>query len=285
MIGPKDYKSFIQEVGDFGISSFDFSNNAPDDLSEHFLNRHYGFVVILEGKAIQIVDFEEHLIKRGRVLFLKKDQLYTWRKIDSLKGYVVLFTELFLSSVSGVKNFNEREVLMNNTISSFIILDEEKLYDWSDLLQRMQQEYNKKDELTQEVLFHYLQILNCKFQRESMGSNGVSSDRKKVLVNQFICLVNMHFTAYKTPKPYAGLLQITPNYLNSICNEVLDKKAGEVIQDRVILEAKRMLSHTNITVSALASSLGFIDNSYFGRYFRKASGLPPEQFRKNFPVF
>jgi len=75
------------------------------------------------------------------------------------------------------------------------------------------------------------------------------------------------------------MLNITPNYLNSLCKDIYNKTVTEVIQERIILESKRLLAHTGLTVSEISYKLGFKDNSYFGRYFKKVVGIPPEKFR------
>jgi AraC family transcriptional regulator, transcriptional activator of pobA len=105
------------------------------------------------------------------------------------------------------------------------------------------------------------------------------ADRKKQVLSEFRKLVNNRFAELKTPKGVARELNITPNYLNAICREIYDKTVSEIIQERVILEAKRLLAHTGLSVSEITYKLGFKDNSYFGRYFKKVVGLPPEKFR------
>jgi len=84
------------------------------------------------------------------------------------------------------------------------------------------------------------------------------------------------------PKDYAALLYITPNHLDALCNDILGIPAGEVIRNRVILEAKRMLINPKLSVADIGGRLGFADNSYFTRFFKKQAGTTPDEFRKNF---
>jgi AraC-like DNA-binding protein len=88
----------------------------------------------------------------------------------------------------------------------------------------------------------------------------------------------------KLPKEYAELLYITPNHLNALCRDLVGKTAGELIRERVLLEAKRLLTNLNITAAEIAYELNFQDNSYFSRFFRKYTGQTPEIFRKQFDV-
>jgi len=58
-------------------------------------------------------------------------------------------------------------------------------------------------------------------------------------------------------------------------------QAGEIIRNRVILEAKRLLTNPQLTITEIALELNFNDNSYFTKFFRKTEEVTPEEFRKN----
>jgi AraC family transcriptional regulator, transcriptional activator of pobA len=94
-------------------------------------------------------------------------------------------------------------------------------------------------------------------------------------------LIDKHYTSIRLPKEYADLLYITPNHLNTLCHEMLGKSAGDIIRDRVILEAKRLLTSADLRISQISDQLNFKDNSYFNRFFKKYTGLTPDDFRKN----
>ena len=91
---------------------------------------------------------------------------------------------------------------------------------------------------------------------------------------QIITLLTLRST-----KDYAHRLNITPNYLNALCQEFFLKTASEIIRERTILEAKRLLMHSGLSVSEIAYKIGFTDNSYFGRYFKNDTGMTPKNFR------
>jgi AraC family transcriptional regulator, transcriptional activator of pobA len=83
----------------------------------------------------------------------------------------------------------------------------------------------------------------------------------------------------KLPREYAELLHITPNHLNAICNEILGKPAGEVIRDRIVLEAKRLMINQELSIAQIGYKLNFSDNSYFSKFFKKYAGMTAEDFR------
>jgi len=122
----------------------------------------------------------------------------------------------------------------------------------------------------------------------SIGRLSAPNEQKQVspynltLLKSFRNLIETNFRTLKLPKEYAELLYITPNHLNALCNDLLDISAGEVIRNRVILEAKRLLVNPELGITEIASQLNFSDNSYFTKFFKKQTGLTPEEFRKQF---
>jgi AraC family transcriptional regulator, transcriptional activator of pobA len=81
----------------------------------------------------------------------------------------------------------------------------------------------------------------------------------------------------KTPKGFALRLNISLNGHNALCKEVNNKTMSAIIQERIILEVKQLLDHSGLSVSEILYNLGFNNNSYLGRYFIKAEGIPPEK--------
>jgi AraC-like DNA-binding protein len=100
-------------------------------------------------------------------------------------------------------------------------------------------------------------------------------------IRQFGALLNQHYRTRRSVRDYAELLHLTANYLNALCRRVLGQTASDLIHARVVLEARRLLTHSALSVAQVADELGFDDPSYFGRYFRKYVGQSPEAFRQN----
>ena len=104
--------------------------------------------------------------------------------------------------------------------------------------------------------------------------------QKRTTIRTFLQLIDKHYTSIRLPKEYADLLYITPNHLNALCHEMLGKSAGDIIRERVILEAKRLLTSADLRISQISDELNFKDNSYFNRFFKKYVGMTPDDFRK-----
>jgi len=102
----------------------------------------------------------------------------------------------------------------------------------------------------------------------------------QTLLKSFRKLIEHNFIKLKFPKQYAALLYVTPNHLNALCNDLVGTSAGELIRNRIILEAKRLLINMELSISEIAEKLAFNDDSYFIKFFKKQVGTTPDKFRK-----
>lgn len=81
---------------------------------------------------------------------------------------------------------------------------------------------------------------------------------------------------------YAELLFVTPKNLSKKIGLISKSTPNDIIKDRIILESKRLLAHTKMTVKEIAYSLNYEDDAYFVRFFTKNTGISPLSFRKQF---
>lgn len=110
-----------------------------------------------------------------------------------------------------------------------------------------------------------------------MESDSVS--HKNSIVERYIELVQTHYREERIIGFYADKLCITPKYLSKLVKEYTGRSAGEWIENYVILEARAMLQSSDMTIQQIASSLNFPNQSFFGKYFKRATGLSPKQYR------
>ncbi len=106
-----------------------------------------------------------------------------------------------------------------------------------------------------------------------------ASKHNLVLMRQFEKLIEANFREKRLPREYAEMMFVTPNHLNALTNNVMGKSAGELIRERILLEAKRLLANSDLMIGQIAETLHFEDNAYFTRFFKKYLGATPEGFR------
>lgn len=108
--------------------------------------------------------------------------------------------------------------------------------------------------------------------------NDVSANR---YADAFVKLVEQEFALQHDVEYYADKLCITPNYLNRIVRQYFGMTTKQYLTGKIRSEAERLLTYTSLTINEIAERLNFETASYFVRFFRKATGKTPNQFRKD----
>jgi AraC family transcriptional activator of pobA len=117
-------------------------------------------------------------------------------------------------------------------------------------------------------------------QRCEQREDGWRPDRGQQRTASFSRLVEQHFREHWSVARYAAELAITAAQLNNVCRRSLGCTALEHVHRRVLLEAKRNLIYTTMTVAQIADLLGFSDVAYFSRFFRRLERVSPRDFRQ-----
>jgi AraC family transcriptional activator of pobA len=112
------------------------------------------------------------------------------------------------------------------------------------------------------------------------GQGGGAGTRRAGQIERFRALVDAHFRERWAVERYAGELALTAGQLSRLCRETLGMSSLEVVNARVLHEAERELVYSTLGVKQIAGLLGFDDEAYFGRFFRKHSGKTPTEFRQ-----
>jgi len=101
------------------------------------------------------------------------------------------------------------------------------------------------------------------------------------LIEAYIRLIDLHFIDKQQVHDYAALLGVTPVHLTDSCRQLMGIPASQLIFQRVIVEAKRLLAYSDQTIAEIGYALNFNDPSYFARFFKRESGLTPIAFRRD----
>ncbi len=247
-----------------------------------FPHRHnfYHMVLFLSGEGKHEIDFKEYPVERGQVYFMGPGQVHSWMFEGNMKGYIVNFDIDYFKSLLIQPDYVENLGLFSTLNEGVFVLQEKLLQKISFFFDQLI-ELNSSPvaiDLKRSLLLHILLKLD---QAYVPNFPTKSIDYHLVLIKNFISLVGANYKKLHLPKEYAELLFVTPNHLNSVCKEYLGQQAGEVIRNRIILEAKRLLILPNWTITQVAYKLNFSDNSYFTKFFKKVEGMTPEEFRKS----
>jgi AraC family transcriptional activator of pobA len=272
-----------QQEHDLQISRFAaYINRHHKDLHSAHKHSFYHLVLFTKGGGMQTIDFQNFAVKPFQIYFMIPGQVHSWDFEGEVDGYIINFSAAFFQSFLLKATYLEDLPFFSGNVHDAVIdipvLLQTKIIDlFEELIKENEQVKPMGIDLVKAImlqLFIHIARLN-----ESVDTN-IAPSYNYTLLRNFQKLIEKNYIQLKLPKEYAELLYITPNHLNALCNDVLDMPAGEVIRNRVILEAKRMLINRDMTVQEIANYLNFADNSYFTKFFKKQEGLTPDEFRK-----
>ena len=139
----------------------------------------------------------------------------------------------------------------------------------------------------EELLRAYLKsfLIQIQRRRNEFEKNGEQSsfqiNEKRTQLIRFINLIDENYQKGLTITEYAHLLHISTRTLSDLTNQLLGKSPSLMIQERIILEAQRMLLYSELNVNQIGYRLGFDDPSYFVKYFKKHTKVSPSEFRRS----
>ena len=252
----------------------------------YFPHRHafYQIVLFTEGGGTHSIDFNKFSVKPHQVYAMAPGQIHTWEFLEKTEGYIINFNESFFTAICHNPNFVQEFPLFSTISGSPVsLLEAECCGEVHALMEKMLREFESDNPYKQEMLRGMLTQLLVMLSRQMprLDQSAIPRHQLTVLRN-FERLIEEHFREKRLPRDYAEMLYITPNHLNALVNSVIGKPAGELIRDRVVLEAKRLLVNSDTTISQIADALHFEDNAYFTRFFKKYTGVSPEVFRQEY---
>ena len=250
----------------------------------HSSHKHsfYHLVFFTKGGGTHTIDFQCFQVKPNQVYFMVPGQVHSWAFEGEVDGYIINFSSGFFQSFLLKANYID-ELPFFGGIAQDAVIDVPapiaKLV--IDLFEHLLTEVKSALPMANDMARSLMLQLFITIAR--LGNNQVENNLpayNQTLLRNFQKLIEKNYTRLKLPKEYAALLFITPNHLNALCNTFIGISAGEVIRNRVLLEAKRLLVSRDMSVQEIANYLNFTDNSYFTKFFKKLEGQTPEAFRK-----
>jgi len=249
----------------------------------HDLHRHdFFFLLALQnGKGKHEIDFTEYEVQNNSIFILRPGQVHQLQLKAGSTGFLAEFDTAFYHPKDQLAN--QRLVKAGN--KTFCAFEAERFKKLQDILAYIYNEYKVKQEGYVEVIKANIDIFFIEFIRQSSNLQGnpkTNSTYPQERFEEFMELTSTHITTHKKVSHYADLLSLSTYQLNAITKATVGKPASELINEQIVLEAKRYLLATPNQVKDIADHLGYEDISYFIRFFKKHTAYSPEAFRKNF---
>ncbi len=251
----------------------------PNIIVQHHRHIFFEIIIVEKNSTTQIVDFKTYTVSENEILIIPKNSIHHSASNEQYEGKLMLFTDTF---------FNQEQNTFLNQLSIFNPITDNKLLrissneEVSKYIELLDIEYSKADInflVLQNLFFTFLLKLEY-LSREQYQTTLILKNQNVYL--SFILLLETHFKKEHQITFYTETLNITPKKANQIMMAFTGKTLSQLIGERIIIEAKRLLLYSHLSVKEIAYALGFEDHHYFSRNFKKHTQSSPELFRKTF---
>jgi AraC-like DNA-binding protein/mannose-6-phosphate isomerase-like protein (cupin superfamily) len=249
--------------------------NASDEAKQSHREDRHSFFLLERGTVIVEIDFQKFEINSLSVVYMHPDQVHRILKLENVTVSVLAINNESL-------NPEYLKLLEGLTPAKPLVLEQETFSVISEAVSLCIKFSKRKND----KLYHSLLKDSCNALVALVTSQYLaftkSTDkltRFKLIANTFKSELESNFISVKTPTAYAQKLNISTPYLNECVKNATGYPVSYHIQQRIILEAKRLLYHSDKSVKEISSELGYDDYPYFSKLFTKATGTTPLTFR------
>lgn len=241
----------------------------------HKHNFHF-LMYIIDGSGWHEIDFRRYPVKKGAIYFMNPAQIHSWELSKNAKGIIVEFedTHLFKRNQMGV----EFKDLLKN-IPEFVQLQNNEIQHFSFFIEHILEEYLDQNKNFELALKSYLQSIIIFLSRYSSDTE-VEKNLLNPLLKNFMELLEHHYQTEHDPNFYSKKMGLKTKSLSEKIKRITGKSLRNIILERCILEGKRLLAYSNLSISEIAIEVGFNDPNYFARLFKNKMQLSPGDFRK-----
>ncbi len=276
-----DYNNCMNFEDSFYVRKFSEHLKENKFVKKPHAHNFYLVLVITEGKGKHVIDFTEYEVAAGSVFILSPGQIHQWILSKDVEGYILFFAKEFFLHDFDTNRLN-RFPFFNSTFSSpFFKLNEGQTDSILQKYHLMCTEYRNRKTDFQDIIRMYLNAMLMELTRyypeKKKGKYTLPYDI--VQLNKFEALVDKYFRLHRPLSCYAERMHISERQLSYLCKKTINKKPSEIIAERTILEAKRLIIHSSLSIAAISEELNYNDSSYFIRLFKKVTKQTPEQFR------
>ncbi len=274
---PKDHTSFDIKL---------LSSHLYPVISYKSPHRHnfQELIWVQSGSGNHVVDNQMLEIQPHTFHLVAKGQVHQFLEGYYIEGYLIRFTDDFLLDVSSARTWNYQITLFNNmTLNHTLAISKEDVAGFEWLLQQIAQEYDRREEFgSYRALRHLLSVLLVRLERARrtlFQERHQALDYRDDIFQNFVALLEELYRTSHCVSQYATALHITPRQLSEVLQYFVGKTTKTVIQERLVLEAKRYLKYSNLSVKEIAYALGYKDPSYFSKVFKRFTGLAPQAYK------
>ncbi len=276
----QNFKTHFTGQPDFYIKTFQQHKAEHPFVMQPHSHDFYMLMLVTKGTGTHTIELKEYTVKQGSVFFMAPSEAHSWKLSDETQGYILFFnTHFYLMNSKGGNVF---DLPLYNPVNKVHAgtLTKKQLPEFIHLMETIKNENIQTSVYQKKILRSYLDII---IQKLALALNiNIKSNTaySTAIIPRLEQLIDKNFIHHSPATFYAEELNMSLQRLNSLTKKTLNKTVADLIQDRMLSEAKRLLAYSTHTISEIAYYLNFNDNAYFTRFFKKSTTLTPEQYRK-----
>lgn len=242
------------------------------------------FVLCMGGTLEATINLSDYTIRENDFITLSPGSIIQINKIEGkLKLYFMVFSSKFIEGISKTKSIIDLIYITKN--HPILSLPKEFACIYEEFFTLMMKVYYKEHspynpEILKCMLLSILYRLSDMYHERPIRSETALS-RSEEICKTFSHLVIQHYTTERSIAYYAKQMNITPTHLSNTVKHVTGKTVMDIISEVVIVDAKAQLKSTNIPIHEISDSLNFPNVSFFGKYFKRLTGMSPQQYRNS----
>ncbi|OCK59897.1 AraC family transcriptional regulator [Bradyrhizobium sp. LMTR 3] len=248
-------------------------------------HRHdfYQIVWVTRGTGCHIIDSVKYEVRQNSLFFMAPGQIHDFTLSEDTLGHTISFSpEFFAFRVHNRHSLIDIPIYSLENLNNALYLDDMQAESFRQIMDAIIEEYTAEKTGHEDVIWSYLRIFLMKMSRIAVPPAIADlSSRNLLLSRRFKSALEKNFGNINETAEYAKLLKVTERALNEATRQALGLTAAQLIRERIMLEAKRLLLHTDIGVAEIADRLGFEDPAYFSRCFKKHTTRSPIEFRQS----
>ncbi|WP_343617959.1 AraC family transcriptional regulator [Flavobacterium sp.] len=244
-------------------------------------------VLYLPEDYLITIDFKQYQTTSPSLFFINSNQYLQITKEGKKQGYFMYYNRDFYCVQIHDAEVACDGLLFNNIFEMpMTVLPEKEVVFIEGIYDQIQEEFVSPDSSQEEMIRTYLKQLIIKATRiwkvQQLGVLNEEPSKEMDFFRDFSRLVEIHFRSKHTVADYAEILGVAPKTLSNKFNRLELSQPNDIIKDRIILEAKRLLGYSSLSVKEIAYQLGYEDPAYFNRLFTNKVGDTPSNFKKKY---
>lgn len=251
----------------------------------------YKILFITKGIGLFTMGANTYYIEEPTILFIHPNEIISWKNLsEESKGYYCLFKKRYIEQFPSLKSMLERYPLFNDPQKSIVRLNTTSTGIIDELFTKMQQESLGAGDYLEDSLQAYIQLIVVETMKAADFPKPAMINEELRHVHHFFQLLEeeaAHINynkplRIKTAKEFAAALAMHPNYLNAVLKKHTGQNVSTHIRSRILEESKTLLVQTDWPLQEIGFAIGFADQPNFNQFFKKNTGVSPNEFRKSF---